>query len=203
LANANSPRGLIPYRNIVDAYNTGGLGLYYVPSTYATAIYVGDPVIATGAADANGIPVVQLATAGSSDYTLGPMVAIAPGGSNGAVVPVLQNQPVYHVASTSQYILVAHDPNELFWIQEDSVGGSIDTASSGMKNANLVSGTGSTVTGYSGWMLDSSTINTTNTLQLRIMRALQEEDNTVGTASTYGKWLVKINLHSLNNLTGI
>ncbi len=89
----------------------------------------------------------------------------------------------------------------MFVIQEDSVGGAIVTATAGMKNIDLIAGSGSTVTGYSGWMADSNTIQTTNTLQLRIMQALVEEDNTPGTS--YAKWLVKINLHSLNNLTGV
>lgn len=201
MANNNAPRGLIPWRSYVGGYETGGLGLYYVPASYGTAIYVGDPVVATGAADAFGVPVVQIASAAGGAYTLGPMVAIAPGGPNNAVVAVTRDMVVYHPASTAQYILVAHNPNELFWIQEDSVGGSIAVATSGMKNVDMIAGTGSTVTGYSGWMADSSTINTTNTLQLRIMQALVEEDNAAGTS--FAKWLVKINLHSLTNLTGI
>jgi hypothetical protein len=109
--------------------------------------------------------------------------------------------PIYHPASTAQYILVADDPNLLFEIQEDSVGGSIAMATAGTKNADLVAGTGSTVTGFSGWQLDSSTIQTTNTLQLRLVQGLTQVDNTM--ASTNAKWLVKINLHSMNNLTGI
>ncbi len=201
MANNNAPRGLIPWKGYVSGYETGGLGLYYVPSTYGSAIYVGDPVVATGASDAFGVPVVQLATAAGGAYTLGPMVAISNGGPNNAVVAVTRDLPVYHPASTSQYILVAHNPDEMFWIQEDSVGGAIVTATAGMKNIDLIAGTGSTVTGYSGWMADSSTIQTTATLQLRIMQALVEEDNAPG--SSFAKWLVKINLHSLRNTTGI
>lgn len=200
MANVSAPRGLIPYRMATNAYDTGGLGLYYVPSTYNQVMYVGDPVAATGASDAFGVPVVGLATAAGSNYILGAFVAIANGGPNGAVVAVTRDQPVYHVAATSQYILVSHDPNQMYVMQEDSNGGAITVATAGTKNVSLIAGTGSSVTGYSGWQLDSSTINTT-ALQMRIMQALVEEDNTPGL--DYAKWLVRINLHALNNTTGV
>ncbi len=199
MANSNTPRGLIPYRYTSGAPYNGSANIYAVASDYATALYVGQPLIATGASDANGIPYVQTATAGGGAYTLGPMVGIVDGGN--PVVAVTQGLPVYHPASTLQYILVADDPNLLFWIQEDSAGGSIAMATAGMKNADLVAGAGSTVTGYSGWQLDSSTINTTPTLQMRLISGLQEADNTM--ASANAKWLVKVNLHSLNNPTGV
>jgi hypothetical protein len=63
------------------------------------------------------------------------------------------------------------------------------------RNADLVAGSGSTVTGLSGWQLDSSTLATTNTLQLRVIQALQETDNQV--ASANAKWLVKLNLSQM------
>ncbi len=204
MANNNSPRGLVPYRNIYDAYMTGGLGLYYIPSTEGSNIFIGDPLIPTGASDAYGIPAVTLATAGATNLTIGPMVSIAPGGPNTKVLPVTRDLPVYHAASSAaEYILVAHDPNELFWIQEDSVGGSITVATAGMKNADMIAGAGgSTTTGYSSWMLDSNTAAAASpTLQLRIVRLLMEDDNTGGIS--YAKWLVKINLHFLKDLNGL
>lgn len=199
MANANTPRGLVPYKYTSGAPYNGAANIYYVPSTYATALYLGQPLIATGASDANGIPVVQTATAAGGNYIIGAMVGIVDGGD--PVVAVTQNLPIYHPASTSQYILVADDPNLLFWAQEDSVGGAITVATAGTKNIDLIAGAGSTATGWSGWMLDSSTIDTTNTLQMRIVGGLQEADNTVGQA--YAKWLVRPNLSSYNNLTGI
>ena len=199
MANPNTPRGLVPYRYASGAVYNGSANIYSVPASYGTALYLGDPVVATGASDANGIPVVQIATAAGGAYTLGPMVGIVDGGN--PVVAVTRDLPIYHPASTNQYILVADDPDLLFSIQEDSVGGSIAMATAGMKNADLIAGSGSTVTGWSGWQLDSSTIQTTNTLQLRLMGGLQEADNTM--ASANAKWLVRINLHSTRNLTGV
>lgn len=199
MANANTPRGLVPYKYTSGAPYNGSANIYYVPSDYATALYLGQPLIATGASDANGIPVVQTATAGATNYIIGPMVGIVDGGN--PVVGVTQNLPIYHPASTAQYILVADDPNLLFWAQEDSVGGAITVATAGTKNIDLVAGAGSTATGWSGWMLDSNTIGTGATLQMRIVGGLQEPDNTMGSA--YAKWLVRPNLSSYTNTTGI
>jgi len=192
----------VPYRYTWGQPYNGAANIYSVPSGNATAIYLGDPVIATGASDANGIPVIKQGTAGGGAVNLGVFVGIVDGGAPGtAVIPVTQGLPVYVPASTAQYVLIADDPNLLFWIQEDSVGGSIATATAGTKNADLVSGSGSTITGWSGWMLDSSTIQTTNTLQMRIVQGLQETDNTIGTS--FAKWLVKFNLQAFLQTTGV
>jgi len=196
MANSNSPFGLIAVRENGQPY-MGQLNIYYVPASYGSNIFLGDPLIPTGTSDANGIPGVQLASAGGGAYLVGSCQGIVAGGD--PQIAVTRDQPIYHPASTNQYILVADDPNQLFKIQEDSVGGALATTNS-WDNADLVSGAGSTVTGYSGWQLDSSTAQTTNTLQLRVLRLLQEADNVIGTNA---KWLVRINLHSLWNTTGI
>jgi len=198
MANTNAPRGLIPVRRTDGSPWTGGFTIYNVPASYGTAIYAGDPVIPTGTSDANGVPNVTLATAGATNYLVGAMIGIVSGGD--PIIAVTRDMPVYRQASVQQYIAVADDPNLVFEIQEDGVGGALSVSDS-MANADLVSGSGSTVTGYSGWMLDSSTAGTGATKQLRILRPVPIVDNTAG--STYAKWLVKINLHSLTNTTGI
>jgi len=199
MANPNLARGLIPVRHINGAPYNGAANLYYVPSTYGTALYRGDPVIhVTDASDANGIPTVARATAAGGAYMLGVMVGIAMGGD--PVVAFTDEAVQYHAASTAGYILVADDPDLLFEIQEDSVGGVMTVGAAG-RNADLVAGTGSATTGYSGFMLDSSTLNTTNTLQLRIRRPVVRTNN--DPTLDYAKWLVSINLHSSRNLTGV
>lgn len=189
MANANSPRGLVPYRRYDGQAWSGGANIYYVSGAYASNIFVGDPVITVDSQnDANGVPAVQLATAGgSSTPILGAMIGIVAGGD--PQVAITRDMPLYRPASTAMYILVADDPALLYMVQEDSVGGSI-AATGSSKNASLVSGAGSTVTGYSGWQLQSSTAATTNTLQMRILRPLPETDNALGTNA---KWLVKPN----------
>lgn len=194
MANPNTAFGLWPERKVSGAYWTGGANMYFVPSTDSNNIFLGDPLIPTGAGDANGVPAVQLATAGSSNYTIGPMVGIVNGGE--PIVSVTRDLPIYRQASVGTYILIADDPDLMFKIQSNGTSVAGDT----MANANLVSGSGSTVTGYSGWQLNESTVNTTATLQLRVLWPMRTTDNVIG-ANT--KWLVQINLHSLSNTTGI
>ena len=199
MANPNVARGLVPVRHRSGAPYNGAGNAYHVPASYGTAIYPGDPVIiVTDASDANGVPTVSLATAAGGAYTIGPCVGVVPYGE--PTVAVTRDSTRYHAASTAGYILVADDPDLLFEIQEDSVGGVMTVGAVG-RNADFISGTGSTVTGNSGWMLDSSTLATTNTLQMRIVKAVTRPDN--DPTLDYAKWLVSINLHSFRNLTGV
>lgn len=194
MANVNSAFGLWPERKVSGQPWNGAANIYYLPSTYASNVFLGDPVVPTGAADANGIPVVTLATAGASNNILGPMIGVVNGGE--PIIPVTRDLPVYRQASVSQYILVADDPEMLFKIQEDGNAG----ANAAWSNANLVAGSGSTVTGYSGWQLSSSSSATTNTLQVRMITPIRQPDNAIGTNC---KWLVRIMQHSLTALTGV
>jgi hypothetical protein len=174
---------------------------YYVPVGNATALYLGDPVITvTNSSDGNGIQTVGIATAASTNSILGAFM----GRSNNAgqaTIPLLQSNSVYLPASTAAYIYVCDDPELLYCVQEDSVGGSMVSGVSG-QNASMVAGSGNTASAMSGWMLDSSTVATTD-LQLHIIQGLQEVDNTIGSA--YAKWLVTLNfgIHPWNNSTGI
>src|SRR6185437_5010007 len=198
MANANVARGLIPYRRTTGEPYNGAANIYYVPSSVSSNIFIGDPLTwLTNAADANGIPGITLATAGSSNNLLGAMIGIVSGGE--PIIPVTRDLPVYHQASTAGYILVADDPDLLYEVQENNSGGAMVQGAPG-RNVNLVSGSGSTITGYSGWMLASNTLQTTNTLQMKIMRLLEQADNAVGSNA---KWLCRINLNALTSTTGV
>ncbi|MDB5607792.1 MAG: hypothetical protein JWP25_4692 [Bradyrhizobium sp.] len=202
MANANSPRGLIPYAYIWGGKYDGSVNTYFVPASYATALYPGDPVdIISSSNDANGIPAVKLATVGSP--ILGVVVGIINGGDMGSMTAVTRDQPIYHPASTAQYLAIADDPNLLFMTQDDASAQATAPTLWAGKNANLVSGTGSTVGGYSGWQMAASTVATTNTLDVKIIRPLQQADNTIGSAANTNmnaKWLVKLNNSRFANL---
>lgn len=195
MANANAPRGLVPYRRSSGEPYNGAANLYYVPASVASNIFPGDPVtFLTNAADANGVPAVTLATAGSSNYILGAMVSRVIGGDPAQAVT--RDQVLYTQSGVGGYILVADDPDLLYMVQEN---GNMGAGAPG-RNVNLVSGSGSTQYGVSGWQLNSSSLATTNTLQMKVLRALQEGDNAPG---TYAKWLCRINLNALTNTTGV
>lgn len=198
MANANVARGLIPYRHYDGSYWNGSLNIYFVPAAYATALYIGDPVdIISGSNDANGIPAVQIGTSGSP--IVGSFAGIVNGGPfQAAPITVTRDLAVYHPASTAQYVLVADDPTLLFLIQDDASTQARIAAQWAGRNANFVSGSGNTTYGYSGYQLQASSVATTNTLDLKIMRPLTEIDNVISsTANTGGnaKWLVKMNNH--------
>jgi hypothetical protein len=180
-------------------YN-GAVRVYYVPVGNATALYLGDPVVnITNSSDGNGVQAVGIASAGGGAKVLGAFLGIA-NNAGQTTITLLQSQTPYLAASQAAYVYVSDDPFLLYAIQEDGIGGAMVSGASG-RNADLVSGSGSTVTSMSGWLLDSSTLQTTSTLQLRIIQLLQETDNAVGTSA---KWLVKINqgISQFTNATG-
>jgi hypothetical protein len=192
MANSNAPMGLVPRRYRNGSPYMGACRTYFVPATDASAIYPGDPVIIAGDGDTTGVtPTCTLATAATGRIT-GVMVGIRPGGNN-TLIP-----PKYRAASTAEYILVADEPDLLFEAQEDGVGGSLAATNIG-QNISLISGSGNTYTGMSGWMIDSSTAATTNTLQMRIISLVSRLDNVLGTTA---KWLVANNLPTETGAAG-
>jgi hypothetical protein len=207
--NTSVARGLIPYAHFDGSkWNSSG-NIYYVPSTYtATAIFIGDPVrVLSANNDANGIPAVQIGVTGSP--IIGVMLGIVDGGPFAATtIAVTRDLPTYRQNSTSQYILVCDDPTVLYMVQDDA---SSNTNFAPQiwagKNANFVSGTGNTTTGYSGYQLAASSVATTNTLDLKIIRPLNSADNLIGTTTNTNmnaKWLVKLNNYEYaNQIAGI
>lgn len=198
MANANMAFGLKPIRDNGTPWSGQGRMVYF-PTTEANNIFLGDPLIPLGGSDANGVPAYGRATAGATNYLAGGLCGLC-NGPSGSGVTLLQSSTIYRVASTIAYGFVPDDPNQLYTIQEDSVGGALAAASAAMENADLVAGTGSTYTAMSGWMLDSSTAGTGATLQVRILELTRGPDNAIG---NYAKWTVRINLNSLWNTTGI
>jgi hypothetical protein len=190
MPNTNNPTGLRPNRHRNGAPYNGAARRYFVPATDSTALYIGDPVVIAGSADADGIATVTKATAAGGAYMLGPVVSVE---------PITRDSTPYREASVARYVWVADDPDLVFEVQEDAVGGALAAVDVGL-NADWIDGTGSTVTGLSAVQLDTSTKATTNTLQLRILGFSQRVGNEIGANA---KVLVSINLHALRNLTGI
>lgn len=186
MANSDRVKGFAPVRHISSPWN-GQTNRYYVVAGDATAIFVGDLVKLDGGSDGKGVrSVTQSAAAGAS---VGVVVGVEP--TAGSL-----DTPQYRAASTAKYVYVVDDPNALFVVQED---GNIGTAAVGL-NCDVTIAAGSTITGNSGMELDSSETNTTATLQLKIIEAVQAENNDSTAANA--KWIVKINNHQLNSGTG-
>lgn len=197
-ANPNVPQGLQPYQRKGSAAYRANTHMYYIKNGDSSAYFLGDPVkrIATPAS-ANGIPTVTLASAGTSNLITGAIVGFV------GIGPVSQNSPQgsfftqqgigpMHIAAnntTGVLVMVDDDPQTEYIIQANAS----QAATAVGKNANLVSGSGGTYTGLSGWQLDVSTVGTQSTKQVQIVDYLQEVDNVLGSTRNYGKFIVRIN----------
>lgn len=189
MANTNAPTGFRPVKYRSGAPYNGAANMYFVPASDGTALYINDPVVIAGSADANGVATVTRATAAGGNVITGTVVGIVPS-------PTITTK--YRPASTAAYVLVADDPNLLFECQEDAVGGALAAADVGL-NADMIAGSGSTVTGLSGFQLDTSTKATTATLQWRIEGFVPRVDNEIGANA---KVLVRINLPTTTGAAG-
>jgi hypothetical protein len=159
--------------------------MYHVKSDYATAVFVGDAVSLTGAADTNGVGDVDICAAG--EVITGVVVGIKIDPAVAATI-----HPGYIPASTGGYVYVSDDPNALFEVQEDSVGGAAGVVAVGNVFNHTVATAGDTTTGLSGHELDSSDVGTGTGWV--IVEAVQRVDNEP--ANTSAKFIVKPNEHS-------
>jgi len=193
MANNNAPFGLKPIHMNGNPWSGQGK-LVNIPAAQGGNIFIGDPLIPLGYTDAFGVPAWGIATAGATDIIGGSFLGRA-NGPAGSGVTMLQSDFIYRPASINAYGFVCDDPDVLYSIQEDSVGGAIAIANAGYSNGLLVAGTGSTATGLSGWMLQSSTVASGNaTYQVKILGLTRGPDNAIG---NYARWDVWINVPAL------
>lgn len=191
MPNVSKPAGLSPVGYINGAPWNGKVRTYCIASTDGNAYAIGDPLTLAGGTDANGVPLVTLATAGTGNTIIGVLQGdggIAYGGA--FVDPTSLDTTVIPATKTkAYYVAVIDDPQVVFEIQEGGAGAAL-TAASGTKNFNLKSGTNN---GYvSGWTLDNATGGTGATLQLKALGLSPVRDNAFG---AYAKWRVVINNH--------
>lgn len=191
MPNIDSPMGLRAVKHLNGSPYNGQFNSYSVKASGApNGIFVGDAVKLATDADANGVPYVTSVTA-NTDTIVGVCV--------GRLFDPDNLTLKYLPANIAGTIFVADSPDLIFEIQED---GTSAVANVNL-NASLVNFTsGSTTTGVSGMELQTSSVATTNTLQLHIMGYVQRSDNDVAAAN--GKVLVMINKHQYaNQQTGV
>ena len=203
MANVNAPRGLVPVANFAGAPYNGSVRYYAHASGDSQAIFVGDLVTATGdsifkniGGSVQSIPVVAQSVTG------GVFQGVCIG-----VMPTDQANPIYAPADTEVIVLVADDPN-ILCIAQDANSGTPLTANSVGLNIDVSVGSGSTVTGMSGMVLDNTTEATTNTLDLKIIGQYLDPSNELGSSvssgAAAGRYLVKLNRHRFaNQVAGI
>lgn len=186
MANVDAPFGFRPVR--VEGSSEIPVTTYYVPASDGTALFIGDPVILTGSSDSNGVAAVTRATAGSSSYVTGVVVAVK---------PVTDESTIYREASTERYVVVADNPYQVFEVQQDSDSATPAVTDVG-NTVDFIAAAGDTVYGKSKFELDTSNIGTGD--QFVIEGFVQSSDNEVGNfAKVYGRF----NLHQKRNTTGV
>lgn len=197
MANNDAPFGLRAIGH-PSGLSKARVTAYYVPATYGTALFIGDPVIKTGTSNTAEVDVVgsgrmpvgamaevNKATAGDGNALTGVIVGVAANPDN-----LSRN---YLPASTGGVVFVNDDPRTEFEIQAD---GAIAAAQVGLNAVLIYTHSGSTVTGLSGVELDTtSDVPAADTLnQLTILSVVPRTDNEAGSA--YTKCRVRINNHT-------
>lgn len=193
----NAPKGLEPVRMLDGSAWTGALNSYQIATTYATALYTGDPVtIGTSG-------FLEVGAAGSP--IVGVFMGVKWTDSTGRVrfEKFWPGNPGVLTGSTVE-ALVIDDPNVVFTIQETSGTGTAGTplalADRGL-NANFLYTAGTAATGLSAVSLNNATEADTSSLNLKILQLDPTPGNAVG---AFANWLVVINNHLYKGgVTGI
>lgn len=193
----NAPNGLVPVKKLDGSAWTGATNPYQIASTYATALFRGDPVTILN----DGTLGVGVAGAAC----VGVFWGVKWIDSTGRVrfENYWPGNPGVLTGSTVE-ALVIDDPNTVFSVQETSGTGTAGTPLAltdiGL-NANFLYTAGSTATGQSAVSLNNASENTTDTLNLKILALDPTPGNAVG---NFANWLVTLNNHRYKNgVTGV
>ncbi len=189
MANPTSGFGFVPVGHISGAGSfTGQVNRYYVAADDSNALFLGDPLVLTGDFHTDGTPIITIATVGTgvtTDKITGVLVGVEPT----TAMPAQKHR----LASTATYVLVNDDPGTIFKVRGDGAYATTDHGST----CQIVSGSGNTVTGLSGYLLDSSEIAQTATDQLIIVGASNDENSDLSTLLN-ATYLVRFNMHTGN-----
>lgn len=204
MANTSVVRGFEPVEKFDGTPYNGKVHAYLLPASDATATFIGDLVKITG-----GAAVVTLTDSAFRGQAL-PKVAQAAASATtavGVVVGFEVNKDnlnnLYRAASTQRVVYVCDDPNMVLSAQEDGDTTPIAIANA-TKNIDIVVGSGDTTTGLSGMQLDSSTVATTDTLPVKLLRMIPVVNNDVSGGVAYTKWYCMLNQSIFKNgVTGV
>lgn len=202
MANDQTLTGFKPIRMLDGSDIHGGLKTYSLPSTYATAVYVGDPVIRV----ANGSNNVAIDTVAGGHYPKGtlPEVNLASGADGVAVTGVIvgfeliAGSEYLHSgrASVTRVVKVKPVENTVFEVRDD--GASALGATAVGLNAIYEIGTPSTTTLLSGAKLDTNgtapSADASNPLRIVAASRKHNTDGTENDATAvYALWEVVFN----------
>lgn len=202
MANPNRPFGFRPVQSRdVNGY-TGKTRAVIVSKSDVSSFFIGDMVIFTGNSIKRGdkyYETVTKAVGGAAQAAENLAGAIT--GIKSYLDSTLLYTGYIPTGATQEDIIIEipQDRNTVYEVQEDSVGGALTAADTGL-NINFNPGTGDPATRMSGATIDSSTAATTATHQLRLMAPDGAIGNDVG---DYAKWYVSINTDYYSDKTGV
>ena len=173
MANANAPFGFRPTMRTLSGAAGSILAAHKLVG-YGTALFIND--------------VVTHAAAGTKP-TVAIDAAITPG-----TTPVAGVNLIYGAASTATDHAIVLAEDAVFVAQGDGTGATFLVAASLSKNANLALTAGNTGTKVSKHQISETSLNTTNTLDVRVRGLFQSPDNALG---QYARVFV-----TFNNLVG-
>jgi hypothetical protein len=196
MSNVTQPFGLRPIRMYNGSPWNGQTQKCFCSADYATALYVGDPVIISptaaedDATNTHNYPKINVATGGDTVVIYGVITSFD------ADPDRLTYQ--YRPASTERIANVCTDYSVVYEIR--GCGGGTPATDWISRNAVLYAGSASTVTGLSGFQLDEGTSAAPAadmSYQLRIIGRKDTADNTI---ADYCVWEVLLNTP---NTTGL
>jgi hypothetical protein len=191
MSNATGAFGLRPVRKIDGSPYNGATQKCYISGSYATALFIGDGVIfdttLTDKDPTGRYPTIIQTTGSGGVLVRGVIVSFDPDPDD--------LSKIYNPASNERYANVCMDPEVIYQIRDDGAGtpGYVYPG----QNATITVGSGSTTTGLSGMVLDTSTPTTTQNYQLHIIGRADKEDNAL---DDYCVWEVLLN--TSDNATG-
>lgn len=200
----NAAKGFIPKQYLNGTTYSGQVSPYDLIDNYAVSLFTGDPVTF----DTNGT--IKIGVAGAA--TIGIFQGCQYIGTDGQT-HYSPYWPAYTrtLGGVNATAYIADDPNLLFDVQAvNSAGGGVNSTIRQIdfgNNINFVIAAGNTVTGLSATNIDPNTINTTATLNCKIIRMVPIPGNNPGvygapTTYLYNNALVLINNHIYKGGTG-
>jgi len=202
MSNPDAPFGLKPVRYLNGQTWAGGTQRCKISASDGTALYIGDPVkldpTNANRATAEKLPHVIRSDGVDGDYIWGVITSFEPDPDN--------LTRTYRAASTARYCnVVMSDPMLVFQIRDDGTA-ALTKADIGANAIGTFTESGSTVTGLSGYELDSGvgTAPTENSSNPLFIVGIAEHPDNEWDGSTDSRmiWEVTINMPQVGAATG-
>lgn len=172
MANVDKAYGLVPVKGYGSAWNGETMECVAL-SSYATALYVGDPVVIAGSGDAEGRPSIERAVGTEgvvSTAIYGVIVGFEPtsrSSLDSSKAGAASTTRIVQVAPAFPSVFFKVNPNA--GVQPDDIGSHFDLVDGGEEDVAL---------GRSGFELAAASAGTT-ALQVKLVRFVRRADNEI------------------------